>query len=442
VSGSAGRGPFASWEPVSGQWLDADGMSSDLFAQSEPFSGRWPASGSMRNGQCYRQPTPGLVISASGSSSSPGLLPTPSVADGTGGHLTRSGDRGGELLLPGGAKALASGQRLLPTPVVTNRAGMEPSPATVRGTRGSDLGPVIGGLLPTPTTATGRNSRHGDTSRGDDLPEAVKYLPTPNASDGKGASQPEGRERSGRSRKPGDADLPEVVSLLKTPTAQLAINGGSQHPDKRKAGGHGPTLADQVEHLLPTPNASDWKGSGGTQGRNRDGRPRPPGDVDLPEAVTLLPTPRATDGTKGGPNQRGSSGDLMLPSAVMELLPTPAARDWKSGQSNLIGTNARPLSEVVEMTLLPTPSATDSHGHYNRSGERSAELLLPGVVKALLPTPAAHDSGNTPENHLRKKPGRVQVTSLQVIADHGLFPTGGRLPAGDPTSQPSGDGSA
>lgn len=44
-------------------------------------------------------------------------------------------------------------------------------------------------------------------------------------------------------------------SLLKTPTAQLAINGGSQHPEKRKAGGHGPTLADEVEHLLPTPAA-------------------------------------------------------------------------------------------------------------------------------------------------------------------------------------------
>ncbi len=36
------------------------------------------------------------------------------------------------------------------------------------------------------------------------------------------------------------------------------------------------------------------------------------------EAVALLPTPRATDGTKGGPNQRGSSGDLMLPSAVVQ----------------------------------------------------------------------------------------------------------------------------
>ena len=42
-------------------------------------------------------------------------------------------------------------------------------------------------------------------------------------------------------------------------------------------------------------------------------------------AVHLMPTPRATDGTKGGPNQRGSSGDLMLPSAVVQLLPTPTA---------------------------------------------------------------------------------------------------------------------
>jgi DNA (cytosine-5)-methyltransferase 1 len=35
-----------------------------------------------------------------------------------------------------------------------------------------------------------------------------------------------------------------------------------------------------------------------------------------PGWAKLLPTPRATDGTHGGPNQRGSSGDLMLPSAV------------------------------------------------------------------------------------------------------------------------------
>lgn len=42
----------------------------------------------------------------------------------------------------------------------------------------------------------------------------------------------------------------------------------------------------------------------------------------------LLPTPRATDGTNGGPGQRGSSGDLMLPSAVA-LLPTPTSQAAK-----------------------------------------------------------------------------------------------------------------
>jgi len=184
-----------------------------LCGHAVPFSETWPTSGMTRNGRLYPRQTLALPTAGNGSSSSPGLLPTP---------------------------------------LVTNRAGMSPSRSSIDGKRGADLGPVIG-------------------------------------------------------------------ALLKTPTAQLATNGGSQDPEKRKAGGHGPTLADQVEHQL-------------------------------------LPTPRATDGTKGGPNRRGSSGDLMLPSAVMDLLPTPAARDWKSGQSNLIGTNARPLNEVVEM-LLPTPTA-------------------------------------------------------------------------------------
>lgn len=70
--------------------------------------------------------------------------------------------------------------------------------------------------------------------------------------------------------------------------------------------------------------------------------------------------------------------------------------------------NARPLSEVIETGLL-------------------------------LPTPAAHDSANTPENHLRKKPGRTQVTSLQVIVDYGLLPTGGRTGQPSSSGEPSSD---
>ena len=76
----------------------------------------------------------------------------------------------------------------------------------------------------------------------------------------------------------------------------------------------------------------------------------------------LIPTPRASDGEKGGPNQRGSKGDLTVSSAV-----------------------------------------------------------------ALLPSPAAQPSGNSPEDHLRKKPGHERVTDLAIIVENGLLETGGKL---------------
>ena len=49
----------------------------------------------------------------------------------------------------------------------------------------------------------------------------------------------------------------------------------------------------------------------------------------------------------------------------------------------------------------------------------------PGLT--LLPTPVSQPSGNSPEEHLRKKPGRKVVTDLSIIAENGLFGTGGRL---------------
>ena len=111
---------------------------------------------------------------------------------------------------------------------------------------------------------------------------------------------------------------------------------------------------------------------------------------------TLLPTPRATDGTHGGPNQRGSSGDLMLPSAVAKLLPTPAVNDMGAGKT--VGDwdawtdrmkaehgngNGHGASLHIEaLRLLPTPGVADSTGgHESRSGDRSDELLLKGIAK-------------------------------------------------------------
>lgn len=90
-------------------------------------------------------------------------------------------------------------------------------------------------------------------------------LPTPAAADSTGgriSSEMGGTRESGAKR---SITLATAIhhKLLKTPTSQLAINGGSQHPEKRKAGGHGPTLADEVEHLFPTPaamNPNDGEG--------------------------------------------------------------------------------------------------------------------------------------------------------------------------------------
>ncbi len=118
--------------------------------------------------------------------------------------------------------------------------------------------------------------------------------------------------------------------------------------------------------LLPTPNTHNFKESG--QQRDWGG--------DLTAALSLLPTPRATDGTKGGPNQRGSSGDQMLPSAVMPLLPTPAVNDMGAGktpeawdewtakmQAAHDNGNGHGKSLSVEaLRLLPTPTSGDSVG--------------------------------------------------------------------------------
>lgn len=62
--------------------------------------------------------------------------------------------------------------------------------------------------------------------------------------------------------------------------------------------------------------------------------PHPGRRPSLPDAVLrLLPTPRATDGEKGGPNQRGSSGDPMLPTVVHRLTGGNTNRPFAGGNA-------------------------------------------------------------------------------------------------------------
>jgi len=127
-----------------------------------------------------------------------------------------------------------------------------------------------------------------------------------------------------------------------TATMKAKHNNGNGHGKSLNVEAQRLRLDVERDRLLPTPTRRDHKD---TEVRRE---PHRPDDTDtLASALTdvLLPTPRATDGTKGGPNQRGSSGDLMLPSAV-QLLPTPTAMDSAqsgggyNGQSNVTLTDA------------------------------------------------------------------------------------------------------
>lgn len=190
--------------------------------------------------------------------------------------------------------------------------------------------------------------------------------------------------------------------------------------------------------LLATPTVAIAKG-----GRPQDSKGKRDLRLDLLPERNLLPTPRATDGTKGGPNMRGSSGDLMLPSAVHRLLPTPRTSDTNG--AGVHGDGGPDLRTAV--TLLPTPVVNDmgegkdiedwgawtekmrtTHGNGNGHG-RSLSI----ETRKLLPTPTVMDAASSGGSN----PSNVTLTDAVVRTRNGTEPNprhGGHTPG------PSDDG--
>ncbi|WP_217552684.1 DNA cytosine methyltransferase [Streptomyces sp. GbtcB6] len=78
---------------------------------------------------------------------------------------------------------------------------------------------------------------------------------------------------------------------------------------------------------------------------------------------------------RGDPAPRASARGV-------SLLPTPVARDWRSGSMQLLGPNVRHLNEVV-VNLRPTPKASDGpHGGPNQR-DTSGRYYLPGQAVRL-----------------------------------------------------------
>ena len=142
------------------------------------------------------------------------------------------------------------------------------------------------------------------------------------------------------------------------PTSGMTLNGVAYGLELKPTRDTASAMLDLVTHasgslsLLPTVVAAE-----GIKGSIQTSKERSDMGIqvwlsNVVQDISLLPTPKASDGEKGGPNQRGSSGDYMLPSAVVHLLPTP----------------------TVGMMM---------GGSQGRSGSRSNELLLPGVAKQI-----------------------------------------------------------
>lgn len=134
---------------------------------------------------------------------------------------------------------------------------------------------------------------------------------------------------------------------------------------------------------------------------------------------------RASDA--GAPHQR----------ARFFLIGYPDGQPWDMRRAATPGQaqGGRPQCEPTRPdlgTLMPTPTASDHKAGRHQDG--TGHSLTQAVQ--LLPTPVAQPSGNSPSEHLRKKPGRERVTDLAIIVENNLLPTGGLLPTPQATYAP------
>lgn len=163
--------------------------------------------------------------------------------------------------------------------------------------------------LPTPRARDAKGPGYPDG-----LPAVAALLPTPSASEATG---------TGHTAR-GGMNLRHTISLLPTPRA---TDTGT--PGRRASEDFRPPLSQVVLPLLPTPLVGDSKGA--RQATAPNPRSPQPTLTDLAFSGALLPTPRASDGEKGGPNQRGSKGDLALPDVAHRIgdLTPPRSRGGK-----------------------------------------------------------------------------------------------------------------
>src|SRR3546814_337356 len=104
---------------------------------------------------------------------------------------------------------------------------------------------------------------------------------------------------------------------------------------------------------------------------------------NIREQTSNWASPRASDGEKGGPNQRGTKGDLMLPGMTAQW-PTPAAQQYGgtaaqhlARKNKMQGSARKTVTELnAFLSVWPTPQAHDSVG--GKTPEQIAAMRTKG----------------------------------------------------------------
>ena len=171
---------------------------------------------------------------------------------------------------------------------------------------------------------------------------------------------------------------------------------------------NGTDSTGQPREMWTTASARDWKDSPGMATSGPDGRVRL--DQLLRQMVAHNPTPRASDGEKGGPNMAFGAGGVPLPSVMHSYSPTPTVADVQGGRKA-------------------------------RSGEREGEPLLNGLLAAYSPTPNVPNGGRSlTKGEVQTQKARATGAKVQVNLESSMkfhFETALSGPTPNGSSAPS-----
>jgi len=173
-------------------------------------------------------------------------------------------------------------------------------------------------------------------------------------------------------------NVPNVPNGGRSVSAELVASKGMTEDGEKKTVG----LESQTKHW-GTPQARDYRSpdspdspdSPNYQRKLREGY-----SIDLNSQAASWPTPRATDGTKGGPNQAGSKGDLMLPSAAAQFRVNSADMNSPNTSDATDAPIAKAKGSILPVLAWPTPASRDyrspnTQSYQERGGESKGEQL-------------------------------------------------------------------